>query len=200
MKKLLMIMAIAAVIGMAGTAMAAPDLSAPGSFYVDLDNGGNNDGPANGWLHNTRLDVGVLVNDTWMRYGAGDTEFKMTVTGLTPGGLYDVAALYIYQQAANQTLSVGLMSGVLTDLNMSNGTSTTIQETGISSWFQVQSDPGIIGVGTAVGGNLDIFFAGDASGGEAFADGVVLTPIPIPEPAGLGLIGLALLAVRKRRS
>ena len=203
MRKLLMIMAMVAVIGMAGTASAAPDLSAPGSFYVDLD-GVNNDAVANGWLYNTRVDYGILENDNWMRYSTGDTEFKMTVPGLTPGGLYDVAVLYVDQApypANAKTLSVGLVSGTLTDLNMGNGTSTIIQETDNSGWWQVQSDPGVVGVGTAVGGNLEIFFAGDASNGEAFADGVVLTPqaAPVPEPAGLGLIGMALLAVRRRR-
>jgi hypothetical protein len=154
-------------------AAAAPDLSAPGSFYVDLDNGGNNDGPANGWLWSSAPGF-IYENDNYMRYSEadGDTEFKMTVTGLTTGTQYDVAVLFGDQwdagfQASWKAIQAGLVSGSLTELSMVNdveagiGGNATSTEFDGTTWYHVQSNPGVVGAGPADGaGELDIFFAG----------------------------------------
>ena len=220
--RMMVIVAMVGVIAMAGVASAAPILN-PGDIWVETDNGGNNDGPANGWLWQTTN--AVLENGTVMRWSADDTEMTMTVTGLAPGD-YDVAVVFgdYYRpdqgliDASLQALQAGLVSGSYTELSYVNlvepGIGNNATWTGVGAdpgAVQVQSNPGVIGTGVADGsGNLNIYFLGTTfraignsqTGGEAFVDGVVLTPLaaPIPEPAGLGLIGLALLAVRRRRS
>ena len=140
----------------------------------------------------------------------GPLPFTMTVPGLNPGELYDVAVLFVDQgtgPGGKKNTLAGLTAGGLIEIGGTNGTSTMTEETAISGWYHFQTDAGIIGVGTASGsGELDIFFGhkphDGTSGGENFLEGVVLTPLgaPIPEPAGLGLIGLALLAVRRKRN
>jgi len=177
-------------------AMAAPDLSAPGSFYVDIDNGGNNDGPANGWAYSTFPDF-IFENDDYMRYGAGDTEFTMTVSNLTPGAQYDVAVLFADQVGAGYNASwkpvlAGLVSGSLTELSYLNNVEPGVGGNCLATesngdWYHCQSTNGVIGTGTATGGGtLNIYFdgipyvdlgGGDFKGGEAMADGVVLAPL-----------------------
>ena len=219
MKKVMMIMAMVAVIGMAGSASAGPILGG-GTYYELWADGSNHDAlGAPGWVVSIGWPGIPPENGDVIRYATGDTEFKMTVTGLTGGGPYDVAVLFLDQwdagaDASYKAIQAGLATGALTELSMlntvepgigGNATSTGATE---GNWYQVQSDPGVVGIGTASGaGVLEIFLNGVVGrpvgnttvGGEGMIDGVVLTPI-IPEPAGLGLIGLALLAVRRKRS
>jgi len=92
-----------------------------------------------------------------------------------------------------------------------------INETGsntIGGYFQYQNYGGSLvdlktGTFTAQGIGGDVEFTVDWDGGKysggTGANDLVLTIVSsagvvIPEPAGLGLMGLALLAIRKRRS
>jgi len=161
--------------------MAAPDLSAPGSFYVDLlADGSNHDAVANGWVLTTADFAALCENGDYFAASLGDTEFKMTVTGLSDGQ-YDVAVLYFNQRNNPgdnfNPCSAGLVSGSPTELNPSNSTPTGVNNGG--NWYQDQSNPGVIGTGTASGGELDIFFTPVDFGAWATGriDGVVLTPL-----------------------
>ena len=183
------------VLGMgAQQAAAAPDLSAPGSFYVDLmTDGSNHDALSNGWIFQDRPDFGVLENDDWIRGNPGDNPgfFTMTIPGLNPGAMYDVALLYVDQGAGPGGFK-DAMIGVDPDpdnlivLNGTNETSTLTENAAHANWFQFQSDPGIVGTTTVAGdGTVTLYFDHPPSKPETFLDGVVLTPLIPPLPLQL---------------
>jgi len=181
-------------------ATTVPDLSAPGSFYVDLAaDGSNHDALANGWITQNRPDFGGLENDDWIRGNPGNNPgfFTMTVGGLTPGLPYDVAAVFVDQ--VGKDVLAGVDPGNMITLNKINGTATISSEALVhANWDQLQTDPGVLGTATALGdGTLQVYF--DHPGGESFLDGVVLTPIPEPSTFLLLAVGLISGFVARRR-
>jgi MYXO-CTERM domain-containing protein len=221
MKKLMMIVAMVAVVAMASSAMASPILTGGGVYYdlgaagdVLLDDfttvSGSHDALTNGYAYS----VGFLefpmegtVSD-YMR-GSGNTDVvKVTITGLTNDGQYDVQVLHAQREGStlgSATGSYSFYAGLTTAPSTYIEISNTSPKPGSPwpwSYWHATSNPGAIGTATASGsGELDVYFAGTGDN-DPRIDGIVLTEITpvIPEPAGLGLIGLALLAVRRKRS
>jgi len=216
MKKLMMIMAMAAVIGMAGAASAAITLidSTTNNGSFELLGGVDNDGGSNHWDTGAGGDVDNWTN--WIGVAtATDNSGVFNSSGnsigfMQPGNAAVNMTTYAAQEGDEFTFSFDNMrtysitvqlvyddAGTITALAGTDVTSTAI-ETAVGGPFT-------IGAGSPATGNaIGLGMVNNHESQWGNYDNFVLTVepagAPIPEPAGLGLVGLALLAVRKRRS
>ena len=242
MKKLLMIVAMAAVIGMTGTANAADilfDLGPVGGVVnAGWASATANDGDASGggtsgpvtlsilpkaaellWSRDrgtAATPQGVDNNDVFVPQGtygdmyrdfvgAGAAGIDLNFTGLALNADYDVT-VWGYDSASNflRTTSWGVTGGPTVNIAFDgdNGDpfpgpdpDTTALTSYAASFSGTADGAGALTVEGRFAGGSFVFIAANGirlvGGAEAEL---------IPEPAGIGLIGLALLAVRKRRS
>ena len=242
MKKLLMIVAMAAVIGMTGTANAADilfDLGPVGGVVnAGWASATANDGDASGggtsgpvtlsilpkaaellWSRDrgtAATPQGVDNNDVFVPQGtygdmyrdfvgAGAAGIDLNFTGLALNADYDVT-VWGYDSASNflRTTSWGVTGGPTVNIAFdgdNGGFPGPDPNTNLLTSYAANFSGTADGAGalTVEGRYATGSFVG------VMASGIRLTseeapPDPVPEPAGLGLIGLALLAVRKKRS
>ena len=197
MKKLMVIVAMVGVIGMAGTAHAAPIVQEESAGYLS------------GWGTNTyapgaMYDEPDPGNDEYM-YGQTDAFWTPGLTGSykvevswgsqNPGQSLDMD--YFFRSdgtAGSEVASVqDINQGYLADQVTPGGDPPGA---GAGAWS------GFLELGTFDLNPSSTFrFTHGGPGGSTQGVWRFSEPAaPVPEPAGLGLIGLALLAVRRKRS
>jgi len=220
MKKLMMIMAMAAVIGMAGSADAALvfDSFTADAQYVSAPGVGGTSGYATG--------AGV--------YGGGRRVIGLYNEGTVEVDITTGTYIATWADPSYQELNYGCSryNGVTYDhpmnLDLTGSTGITFvvdAYTGVfeERWYvrtNVEGTPTVhsvaghvtgVGINTIPWASFDggAINLADVDAFSSYVYGVTISEIrieglsgaaPIPEPAGLGLIGLALLAVRRRRS
>lgn len=224
MKKLIAILAMVGVLAMAGAAQAAPITVDNHSFetYGEYEEGGYYD-PAN-WttVETDRSEFHVAdwgapddgLMHIWMFSGVGWTA-HMWQTPLTVGeGGVQANTVYTFTFAfKNVDLNTSTFSAYFTlgtdDYDLSQAVGNVFSKTGsqfTTSYvdYSTTLDSSTLAPGD-IGKRLNLVFqfnqtkyAKTAYFDNVRLDGAAISG-PVPEPASLGLIGLALLAVRKRR-
>ena len=222
MKKLLMIAAMVAVVGIAGTAEAVLlDLSAApwavsstgwslgGNLAFDNVGGtrwSSNPGSLPAWI---RVDLGqdYELNTVWVDFQqSAGTFYTVRVLPAALAGSENNPAAYTtigtasgLHTIATQNPSARDPEGARDTWDFSAGT--------VAIPGNLPPGTGTVNVLDPIGRYLMVYSTGSWDTGfnnisiwEIDIDGDDPPPPPIPEPAGLGLVGVALLAMRRRRS
>ena len=200
MKKLLMIMAMVAVIAMAGMADAAPIVQNNGAPYTDYGNSysgsANYVEPAGGdttyhYDYPSQVPVGrfwtpgltgtYVVEASWATGHNHDVNYYFRSDGTAGSEAAIIGAQDVDQDFMADQVTLGPIGGAGWSGYFELGTFTLIP----SSTFRMHDPTAVDTTHHAITTGLWQF---SEPGGA------------VPEPAGLGLIGLALLAVRRKRS
>ena len=118
------------------------------------------------------LMLGYLVNN-----------ISMTLSGLTPGGSYD---MYVYAQGDNNS------AGRAIGLTATGGSTATATQTNTNTFIQNNNYVLLQPIADAFG---TIFIQQFSGTGETNVNGFQLVSIDVPEPAGATVLGIALLGL-----